>query len=262
VRIYPAIKFLKYFLISSHKKGHGIHSPFVFNLVTNVFRNKINPDIVCKIEMTRKKMINDKRVIEVTDLGAGSENNNRKLRKVSEIARYSSVPEKYGKLIGSLSSAYGKNCVIEFGTSLGISTMYMAAANPETTVYTMEGSAALSDLAGENFIDAGLKNINILNGSFESLLPGIEEKKLAPGLVFIDGNHRKQPTIEYFNRIFQLSDGNTVIVIDDINYSSEMQEAWNEIISDERVSFSVDLWRMGIIFFREGMTHFNYIIRY
>jgi predicted O-methyltransferase YrrM len=262
VKVYSAAKFLKYVLFSSNKKGHGIHSPFVFNLMLKVFRNKISSDIVCKIETIRKKLISDNRIIEVTDFGVGSETKKRKLRRVSEIARYSSVPKRYGKLLAGLSKEFGKPSIIEFGTSLGISTMYMASANPETTVYTMEGSPAISEVAKDNFAKAGLKNIKLLTGSFEKLLPEIEVEKIRPGLVFIDGNHRKRPTVEYFNRMVELSDKNTVIVVDDINYSPEMGEAWKEIKMNEKVSFTVDIFRMGIVFFREGMTRFDYIIRY
>ena len=207
-------------------------------------------------------MITDRRIIEVTDFGTGSDMGKRNFRRVSAIARYSSVPKKYGNLLAGLSSEFGKSSVIEFGTSLGISTMYMAAANPETIVYTMEGCPAISEIAKDNFAEAGLNNIKLLTGSFDKVLGELEGEKIKAGLAFIDGNHRKEPTVEYFNRMVELSDGNTVIVIDDINYSPEMGEAWTEIKKNEKVSFTVDIFRMGLVFFREGMTRFDYIIRY
>lgn len=242
--------------------GHGIHSPFVFSLVSKIFRNKISSDVVCKIETIRKRLISDHRVIEVKDYGYGSVMRKRNLRRVSEIARYSSVPAKYGKLLAGLSSEFGRNSIVEFGTSFGISTMYMAASNPCSVVYSMEGSPAISEIAELNFRDAGLTNIKLFTGSFENVLPEIEAENICPGLVFIDGNHRKEATVEYFNRLAELSDNNTVIVIDDIYYSPGMAEAWREIKQNMKVSFTVDIFRMGLVFFREGMTRFDYIIRY
>lgn len=256
------MKFIKYFLFASHKRGHGIHSPFVFNLVLKVFQNRGNPDIVYTVELIRKKLMLDHRQIKVKDYGAGSKNMKPDLRKVSDIARYSSVPEKYGKLLAGLSGAFGRNEIIEFGTSLGISTMYMAAANADATVYTMEGCPSISEIAGENFKEAGLNNIRILTGPFEKVLPEIEKLKAKPGLVYIDGNHRKEPLLEYFTRMVNISDENTVIVIDDIYSSDDMGDAWNEIKKNKKISFTVDIFRMGLVFFRKGMTHHDYIIRY
>jgi predicted O-methyltransferase YrrM len=262
VKLFSATRYLKYFLFSSHRKGHGIHSPFVFNLVLKVFRNKISPEIVFKVETIRKKLISDIRSIVVNDLGAGSEMGKRNIRRVSDIALYSSVPERYGKLLARLSSEFGSSAILELGTSFGISTMYMASANPGAVIYTIEGSSEIADIAKENFAEAGLTNIKLFAGSFENILPQFEEKSISPGLVFIDGNHRSKPTIEYFNRISGFSDEKTVIVIDDIYHSSEMAEAWEEIKKNDRVSVTVDIYRMGIVFFRAGMTRSDYIIRY
>jgi predicted O-methyltransferase YrrM len=255
-------KYLKYILLSGHRKGHGIHSPFIFDLVSRVFRNKIDYNIVCNIEKVRKRLISDQRSIMVNDLGAGSEKLKTNTRKVSDIARYSPVPLKYGVLLSNLASEFGKTSIIEFGTSFGISTMYMAASCPDTVVYTMEGCESVADIANQNFNDAGLANIRLLKGSFDELLPLIIETGVNPGLVFIDGNHRKEPVLKYFRQIAEMSDRNTVIVIDDIYYSKEMEQAWKEIKLDEKVSVTVDIFRMGIVFFRKGITRAGYTIRY
>jgi predicted O-methyltransferase YrrM len=262
MNLYTLSKYLKYILFSAHRKGHGLHSPFVFDLVTKVFRNKINPDIVLTVESIRKKLISDQRILHITDFGTGSMKERNNLRRVSEIARYSSVPTKYGILLANMSSEFGKPSIIEFGTSLGISTIYMAAACPDATVCTIEGCPETSEVAKENFKGAGLKNIKLVTGSFDEVLPAIERDVVIPGLVFIDGNHKKAPVLEYFSRVAAISDSKTVIVLDDIHYSSEMGEAWEEIKKHEKVSLTVDIFRMGFVFFREGMTHFDYIIRY
>ena len=95
----------------------------------------------------------------------------------------------------------------------------------------------------------------MLTGSFEEKLSEVAESGIKPGLIFIDGNHRKDPVLKYFNLLAGLSDNNTVIVIDDIYYSPEMEEAWNEIKLSEKVSATIDIFRMGIVFFRKGINH-------
>lgn len=259
---YRVTKYLKYIILSKHRKGHGIHSPFVFDLVSRIFRNKTNPDIVCNIEKVRKRLKSDQNSIVVKDLGSGSERLNKNIRKVSDIARYSSVPEKYCKLLSNMAAEFGDQIIIEFGTSFGMSTMYMAASCRGATVYTIEGCKAISDIAGQSFYETGLNNIKVLTGSFDEILPDILNSGIKPGLVFIDGNHRKEPLLRYFNRISEISDNKTVIIIDDIFYSKEMGEAWAEIKKHKKVSVTIDIFRMGIVFFREGMTQSNYIIRY
>jgi predicted O-methyltransferase YrrM len=255
-------KYLKYILLSRHKKGHGIHSPFVFDLVSRIFRNKIDPRIVNMIETTRKRLLSDKRYLEINDLGAGSERNISKKLKVSEIVKKSSVPSKYGVLLSNMAAEFGGCHIIELGTSTGISTMYMAASCPGANVSTIEGCRSLAAIAGENFRSAAIQNVNGYTGSFDEILPELLQKGITPGLIFIDGNHRKKPTLEYFEIIAARADEKTVVIFDDINYSSEMASAWDKIRAHEKVSVSIDLNRMGIIFFRSGIPHTDYWIRY
>jgi predicted O-methyltransferase YrrM len=255
-------EYLKYILFSQHKKGHGIHSPFVFDLVTKVLRNKTDDDIVRNIEDIRKRLQSDHRIIQVTDLGSGSKKLKTNKRRVSDITRYATVPKKYGLLLLNLAREFGKPAIVELGTSVGISTLYMAAGSPESMVYTIEGCPATSEIAKKNFHDAGITNIKIFTGSFEENIPEIIGSGLKPGMIFIDGNHRKEPVIEYFNKMASVSDSKTVIIIDDIYSSRGMKEAWNEIKTFEKVTLTVDIYRMGIVFFRKGMNRNHYIIRY
>jgi predicted O-methyltransferase YrrM len=262
VKIFSVLSFINYILFSSHKRGHGVHSPFVYDFIIKVFRNKISPDIVFKVEKIRKKLKSDKRTISMTDFGTGSERRKNKLVKVSEIARKSSVPKRYSKILAGLSREIGKSAIVELGTSFGLSTMYMASANQQARVFTVEGCPSVSEIACENFKEAGLKNIELITGRFEQAIPEIENRGIRPGLVFIDGNHRKEPTINYFYRMADLSDENTIVIIDDIYCSRQMSEAWTEIKKDKRISLTIDIYRMGIVFFRRGMTRTDYKIRY
>jgi predicted O-methyltransferase YrrM len=254
--------FIRYILFSRHKLGHGIHSPFAFDIVSRIFRNKIDDDIVFNIEKIRRKLIASQEVLEVDDLGAGSKKMKTRTRKVSDIVRYSSVPRKYGILLANLSKEFGRQSVLEFGTSLGISTMYMASGNPATKVITMEGCRTTASFAEESFRESGYNNIRLMQGSLDSILEREKSEMNFPGLVFIDGDHRKASLLRYFDKVADMSDRNTVVVIDDINSSHEMADAWIEIKTDARVTMTIDIFRMGIVFFRDGLTRYDYMIRY
>jgi predicted O-methyltransferase YrrM len=262
VKVFLFIKYLEYKIFSSHSRGHGIHSPFVFNLVTKVFRNKTDAGVVFTIEQIRRNMISDKRLISVTDFGSGSVKMRSNLRKVSDIARDSSVPRKYGTLLNRLSCTFGRSHIIELGTSLGISTLYLASGSEETVVHTIEGCPETSRIAEENFKNAGAGNIKAYCGSFDVVLPEIEKENFTPGLVFIDGDHTKEAVLRYFVKVAEMSDNKTVIVFDDIYDSKGMSEAWDEIKKNKKVSVTVDIFRMGLVFFREGLSRSDYIIRY
>jgi predicted O-methyltransferase YrrM len=260
--IFFRLKYLKYLLFSRHRRGYGIHSPFVFDLVSRVFRNKIDPRVVFKIENIRKKNISGSGIISVLDLGAGSARMKNSSRKVSDIVRYSAVPEKYGILLSRLACEFGKPDIIELGTSAGIGAMYLALACPGSNVFTIEGCRATAEIARENFALAGISNIELITGSFDDKLPELVIRNIKPGLAFIDGNHRKEPTVRYFNSLANISGKDSVIIIDDIHSSKEMEEAWAIIKDHEKVTMTIDIFRMGLVFFREGLNRYCYTIRY
>ena len=262
MNFFRALAFIKYFLFSRHRKGHGIHSPFVYDLVPRIFRNKTDPGIVLTIETIRKQLIANRGSIHVNDLGSGSERMKTSLRRVSDIAKYSPVSRKYGNLLASLAIEFGRPVILELGTSFGISTMYMAMSCTDTLVFTIEGCRSTSEIASANFNAAGISNIKLINKPFDEVLPVIGNEIPEPGLVFIDGNHRKEPLVRYCREIAGFSGSNSVIVIDDIHSSREMEEAWDELQQMERVTLTIDIYRMGFLFFREGLSHLNYIIRH
>jgi predicted O-methyltransferase YrrM len=261
---FRTITYLKYLILSGQGSGHGIHSPFVYDIVSRVFRNKIDIDVVNNVEIVRRRLISDTRVIKVHDLGAGAKcgKNKDERRKVTDIARYSSIPGKYGILLSNLAKEFGKPYILELGTSLGISAMYMALNCPDTIIHTIEGCTETAGIAAENFEIARIENITIHNGSFDERLPAILDSTAAPGLVFIDGNHRKDPFLKYFSLIADKSDSNTVVIADDIYLSGEMKEAWEEIKNNAKVTVTIDLHRMGIAFFRKGINRNHFVVRY
>ncbi|MGI5913099.1 MAG: O-methyltransferase [Bacteroidales bacterium] len=255
-------KFLTYKMFSRHKRGHGIHSPFLYDLIRSVFRNKTEAHVVLMVERIRKRNRNDKSRIKIEDLGSGSLSMGSKTRRVSDISKYSSVPKKYGILLSNLAMAFGKETILELGTSLGISTLYLALGSRESTVHTIEGCEAVGEIAGRNFLDAGVENIVQHFGSFDDLLPEIIKSGINPSLVFIDGNHRREAVLRYVGLLADHVDEDTVIVLDDIYLSPGMALAWEEIKRRADVTLTVDIHRMGLIFFRKSLNKLDTVVRY
>ena len=240
-----------YYWITSFNK-YKIHSPFIYKLVTEVFEKQLHYEDFDKIEQLRDELKKNDNYIEVVDLGAGSRHFKTSKRKISKIARRSVKKEKYGHLLYMLVRYFKANSILELGTSLGISTAYMASAHKNTHVTTIEGSVAIADVARQNFKKLLLeKQIDLVVANFDDVLLQICEDKKQFDLVFVDGNHREIPTVDYFNTILPFCHNDTVLLFDDIHWSEEMQEAWEYIKNHDDVTFTIDIFEMGIVFLRK-----------
>lgn len=206
-------------------------------------------------------MRNDSRVLNVTDYGtAEGETVSRKL-SVKYIARnYASSKSKAG-LLCRLSSYFKPAAVLEMGTSLGIGTTALALGFPQAKIITLEGSSEIASVAKENFIFNGLKNIEIIAGEFNFSLKSALEKLSSVDMVFIDGNHRSAPTLDYFNACLQRTKENTIFIFDDIHWSSDMEMAWNKIKEHSSVTITIDLFTVGLVFLRTGITKQHFTLK-
>lgn len=244
-----AYKYLHYWITASNGKGHGVHSPFVFDFITSVLNDKRHYYAYDNVEEMRSLLQKDQRLIEVADLGAGSSMITTNKRTVASIARMAAKSPKLGKLLFRMAAYYKPNRILELGTSLGISTMYLASGNEKTPVVTLEGAASIAAIAKENFRSISLGNIRSIMGNFDDTLPILLRDEPGFDLVFIDGNHRFQPTWDYFVQLKAQIPNRAILIFDDIHWSIEMEDVWEQIKKDPSVMLSVDLFFIGIIFF-------------
>ena len=252
----------KYFAFSRHRKGHGIHSPFVFDLINNVLRKDIPPEVLDAISGVRKDMAGSSEILKVNDLGAGSQYTSSPHRRLSDISRTSTVRNMYGRVLYNMAMEYNGKNILELGTSVGISTLFMAMGASSSKIISIEGCNELAEVAKRNLARCNIDNTEIIQGDFDTSLNAVRETGFRPSLVFVDGNHRKGPVMRYFSLLKELITAESVIIFDDINYSVEMNKAWNEIKSDLQVSVSIDIFQMGFVFFRAGMVKQDFVIRY
>ncbi len=256
-----AKKYIRYYFTASNGKGHGIHSPFVFQFVQEVLHGDFSPPVYDQIEQQRKKLLQNDQTIEVEDFGAGSGHLKYKIRKIKDIASTSLKPKKYASLLGRLVKHFSPETVTELGTSLGITTMYLAATGCK--VATFEGSENIAEVARENFAENDFSDIKIITGPFEKTLPSFIAKNQKADFVFLDGNHKKKPTLEYFELFLKNADEHSIFVFDDIHWSEEMEAAWELVKQHEAVTLSIDLFFIGVVFLRKDFKiKQHFIIRY
>ena len=257
-----AKRYLRYKLFSTHARGHGIHSPFVYELIRDVFMNKKYFPEYSRIIDRKNQLENCHDVIEIKDFGAGSTIFKDNRRKVSHLAKVSAVPQKYGRLLFRLVRWLKPETIVELGSCVGIGTSYLALGNAGSEVVSIEGDPGTADIAKRTFDALGIRNVNLVCGNFDEVLEDILANHDKVDLAYIDGNHRKEPTLRYFDLLKKKTTRTSLLIFDDIHLSPEMEEAWELIKADETVTITVDIFRFGLVFFNEGTVKQHFTIRY
>lgn len=219
---------------------HSVHSPFVFDLLTKVIYDRVDYYSFEKIENLRRTLLKSKKTIV---------KNNMKLFE-------------YGQLLFRLVNYFQPTQIIELGTSVGINSAYMASVSSKNHVIAIESNSEIAEISKNNFEKLELKNIEQIVGDIDSVLPTILAKCEFLEFVCFTGNASKNDTLNRFNKCLEKINGTSIFIFDNMYCSSEMKEAWNEIKNHDRVRVTVDLFFMGIIFFREEQVKQHFVIRY
>jgi predicted O-methyltransferase YrrM len=257
-KIQPIIKYIRYLFVSVNERG--ANSPFVFDLLQHVIYVKADYYSYKLIEKQRERLLDSKQTVTFHDYGARA--SGLVTKRVSNIASTSAKSPKYAQLLFRLVNHFQPKHILELGTSLGISTSYLAMANTNADITTIEGGKELVSIANDNFKELKLKNIKQVVGNFDDVLSSVVDDIPSLDFVFFDGNHQKAATLRYFETCLAKSNENSVFVFDDINWSDEMREAWEQIKNHKQVTITLDLFFMGVVFFKKGQAKQHFIIRF
>lgn len=229
---------------------YQVHSPFVFEFIEDVLEDERNYYAFGIIRTLRERLRESDRMIEVHDLGAGSTVQNGKVRSLRSIIDSAVSSEWQGKVLFRTIVKYKPQTMLELGTSVGITTLYQAKAMSKSKMVTLEGCPELSKVARKNFALMQATNVEVITGNFDQTLPQAVRVLKKLDYVFFDGNHRKEPTLRYFNWCLTYSHPYSIFVFDDIHWSDEMEAAWDEIKRHPKVTMTIDLFYFGLVFFR------------
>lgn len=241
---------------------HAVHSPFVYDLIEHVLRNSTEQPEYAAIEGLREELLDSDQTIRVNDLGAGSRKLDLPVRAVSDMARTALKPSKQAQLLYRLARYFQPANIIELGTSFGISTLYLAQGTEEGVVYTIEGCPQTQRIAQHHFDRMRQRNIRSVLGSFRSKLPETLKRIDQLDMVFIDGHHAQEPTLEYFEQCLVKANNGTLLILDDIHWSAGMEQAWEHVKAHPRVTVTIDLYDMGLVFLRKEQAPQHFRLRY
>jgi predicted O-methyltransferase YrrM len=267
--------------LSNSTNQHGVHSPFVFDLVTKCFYDKTNYSEYSVLKNYRKSLLQNKNTIEVTDFGAGSRVFKSNTRAINQIAKNAGISSKRAQLLfrlvryfqpDSSDSEQAKQSILEIGTSLGLATSALALGNPKAKITTLEGCPTTMAIAKNQLQFQSLNNIKFENTEFSSYLKNCQLSIITRGrkpelseanyqLIYFDGNHSKQATLEYFELLLPTISNDSVWIFDDIHWSHDMEEAWEIIQKHPKVKVTIDTFQWGIVFFRSEQVKEHFTIR-
>jgi predicted O-methyltransferase YrrM len=254
------LDYIKYLLKA--KDGHSLHSPFVFEFYTQVLKDKTHSAEYDAIEFLRKKLLRDKRFVNIMDFGAGAKTNNSIKRTIEDIAKKSLKKPSLAQLFYRIIKFYEYKNILDLGTSLGLTTAYFGKVDKNIEVKSFEGCAETAKIAQENFDKLALKNIKMIVGNIDKTLPEKLNETARLDFVFFDANHRYEPTIRYFEQCLSKAHDESCFVFDDIYWSEEMRQAWQTIQNHESVKISIDLFWVGIVFFRKKQPKQHFVLKF
>lgn len=246
------------------RNEHSLHSPFVFKLYRHILRPAQKEPFLPAVEELRVQLRKSRQLIDVIDLGAGSRLHSTRLRTVGEIARTSAKPVKYAQLLYRLAQYVQAKTIFDLGTSLGLTTAYLAQAVAPSggKVVTFEGCPNTAMLAQQHLSQLVCNNVEPVVGDLnETLLKQLERVRQLD-LVFFDANHRYAPTIQYFTACLSKIHNDSVFILDDIHWSVEMEQAWTDIKAHPGVTVTIDLFGVGLVFFRSEQPKQHFVLRF
>ncbi|MCX7549342.1 O-methyltransferase [Xanthomarina sp. F2636L] len=248
-------QYIKFLLKSTNQ--HGVHSPFVYDLVTQCFYDSKNYPEYKQLKAYRKTLVANKQVLEISDLGAGSKVSANKTRAVSSLAKHSGSSFKRSKLLFRLTRYFQAKNILELGTSVGIATQALHLGNPDAMMTSIEGCPNISNTAKAHLGD--IKNLQLLIGDFDRHIDQLEQDSF--DLVFFDGNHSQEATLRYFEKLLPKAHNDTLFIFDDIYWSEGMTAAWETIKNHPEVKVTVDTFFWGLVFFRKEQVKEHFRIR-
>jgi predicted O-methyltransferase YrrM len=245
------------------KNEHGVHSPFVFNLLTKCFYDRKSKPEYAILKNYRKSLLENKNFIEVTDFGAGSRVFKSNRRQISKIASTAGISEKRAELLFRVTNYFKPATILEIGTSLGLATSALALGNIYAKVITLEGCPQTANECQSQLQKFDFNNVNSIVTEFESYFEELQLNTATENfhLIYFDGNHSKKATLAYFDLLLPTITNDSVWIFDDIHWSPEMEEAWQAIKNHPKVTVTIDTFQWGFVFFRYEQEKEHFVIR-
>ena len=251
---YSILSRIKYLSKAQHRGGHGIHSPFLFHLITTVIENKqqnAEYKIINKLHTNSLNLLNQRQDLPFNQNSGEAINITDHPRKLSKKLE---LPRRFHEMIFRLIREFKPAAIIHYGPTIGINSGVMALANPLTPVYQITEDHIYDLLAQDLLMDPGLTNL--------CFLPQDSVPPVRPEFVMINYPENPERNKILLQRCIHENGENDLIIIKGIHHSKEMEEIWKEMTLHTSVRVTLDLFETGIVLFRRGLQKENFILRF
>ncbi|MEO8515979.1 MAG: class I SAM-dependent methyltransferase [Flavobacterium sp.] len=255
--------YIKFLWLS--KNEHGVHSPFVYDLMTKCFYDRKKKPEYSILAAYRNSLLQNKNSIEVNDFGAGSKVFKSNTRQISKIAKTAGVSPKRAELLCRIIGYFQPASILEIGTSLGLATSSLSlgcrSVGKKAQITTLEGCPETAGIAKIQLQKFNCNNVESVVTEFESYFKNSPLSTTSYQFIYFDGNHSKKATLDYFEHLLPTITNNTVWIFDDIHWSKDMEETWGIIKENPKVTVTIDTFQWGFVFFRNEQEKEHFVIR-
>ena len=225
IKLYRKIRF---------RKGFGVHSPFVYNLITKVIEDKNVYYAFEEIENFRQQLLNDGELRPVT------------FRETQSAA--------CGALLFRMVHFFKCRNVIEIGSSTGVMGLYLAmASRTRCNCWLLDERRGLAQKLKLFALAHNLHKLQYIEGDYQGSLTRLCSELPEVDLLFINHLPETHTVNELWHWCKPLINKQSILILDNINRNKEMQKLWQSLKHDPQSRVIIDLYAMGIVFFNDRL---------
>ncbi len=249
-----ALNYLKYKIKA--KDEYALHSPFLYQFYTEVVKSNCYYHRYDEIENLRKQLLKNNQKINL-------EYKPKSQKTIKRIVKKRDISLKVGALLFEMVTFFKPSVIIELEINLGLSTLYLKGASSiKTPLYAFQTSKVLSQYA--------YSNMNILNyhptiieGNTKQKLTEFLKEEISLDFIFINLlSDNTKYIIDYFYLLLPKVNDKTIIVFNNIYRSKQEKKAWQKIKTHKSVMISIDLFKVGIIFFQKKQPKQHFTLKF
>ena len=240
-----------------YRRGYGVHSPFVFNLITKVIEERCSYYSFYDIELIRKQLLFRDDVIAYPDR---QQKGKLCRRTVGEIVEREAIKPKHGALLFRLTNYFKSRNILQLGSSMGLSTLYLTSYAPGLKCIALENVPEFAPIARIAYEKGGHNPVDLRIGSNKELLPQALEDLKQVDFVFFNTLYEQPDNVWLFNECTKYAHDGSLFVFEGIKANQKMREFWKEICARPEVTVTIDLYSMVIVFFNKKLHKRNYIV--